>query len=165
MSPLPELTFRRPIDGDHPRLMDVVDEWWGGRRMRPLLPRLWVQHFAGTSWVAEGPDGRLRGFVIALLSQDDPTTGYVHMVASDPNRRRIGIGRALYERLFVDLAERGATRVMAVTWPGNRVSIGFHRSLGFVVDDGSGTQSIYGSPAHPDYDGPGEDRIVFHRNL
>jgi ribosomal protein S18 acetylase RimI-like enzyme len=159
------LVFRRPEEADHAALVGVADEWWGGRRIRQLLPRLWLQHFSGTSWIAEDPDGRLRGFLIGFVSQDDPTTGYVHMVASDPNRRRIGIGRALYERLFVDLAERGATRVMAVTWPGNRVSIGFHRSLGFVVDDGSGTQSIYGTSAWPDYDGPGEDRVVLRRDL
>lgn len=165
MSPPPELTFRRPTEGDHSRLMDVVDEWWGGRRMRALLPRLWLQHFAGTSWIAEAPDGRLRGFVIAFLSQDDPTTGYVHMIAGDPNVRRAGIGRALYQRAFADLASHGARRVMAVTWPGNRTSVAFHRALGFQVDDGPGTRSIYGTPAFADYDGPGEDRVVFSREL
>lgn len=133
--------------------------------MRHLLPRLWLQHFAGTSWIVEEDDGRLRGFLIGFISQDDPSTGYVHMVATDPNRRRRGLGRALYERAFEDLAARGARRVMAVTWPGNRVSVAFHRSLGFAVDDGPGTAPIYGTPAYPDYDGDGEDRVVFIRDL
>lgn len=133
--------------------------------MRHVLPRLWLQHFTGTSWLAEEPDGRLRGFLVAFMSQDDPTTGYVHLVATDPNRRRVGVGRALYERAFADLAAHGAGRVIAITWPGNRVSVSFHRALGFRVDDGPGAQPIYGTPAYPDYDGDGEDRVVFTREL
>lgn len=163
---LPGLRFRRPTQDDHAAVVEVVDEWWGGRRMRALLPRLWFEHFAGTSWIAEdAADGRLAGFVVAFLSPDRPDTAYIHMVGADPNRRRGGIGRALYERVFADLAARGARHVEAVTWPGNRISVAFHRSLGFRVDDGPGTSPIYGTPAHPDHDGPGDDRVIFRRDL
>lgn len=159
------LVFRRPTEDDHARIVGLVDEWWGGRRMRALLPRLWFQHFTGTSWVAEAPEGRLLGFVVAFISQDDPTTGYVHMIAADPNRRRAGIGRALYERVFEDLGSRGVQRIKAVTWPGNRQSVAFHRSVGFRVDDGPGTRPIYGTPAYADYDGDDGDRVVFTHDL
>jgi ribosomal protein S18 acetylase RimI-like enzyme len=160
-----DLRFRRPTPDDHPRLDAVIDEWWGGRRLRHLLPRLWLEHFAGTSWLVEDGDGRLAGFLVGFLSQDDPTTAYAHMIASDPNRRRRGLGATLYERFFEDARARGATRVTAVTWPGNRQSIAFHRAVGFAIDDGPGTQPIYGTPAHPDHDGDGEDRVVFVRAL
>ncbi|MGZ9161258.1 MAG: N-acetyltransferase family protein [Candidatus Limnocylindrales bacterium] len=160
-----ELTFRRPRETDHPRVVAVVDEWWGGRRMRQLLPRLWFQHFTGTSWIAEETSGRLVGFVVAFISPDDPATGYVHMIAADPNRRRAGIGRSLYAHVFEDLAGRGVRQVKAITWPGNRASIDFHRAIGFDVDDGPGTEPIYGTPAHPGYDGGDDDRVVFSRDL
>jgi ribosomal protein S18 acetylase RimI-like enzyme len=159
------MRLRRPTEDDYARVIDVVDEWWDGRHMRAMLPRLWFQHMSGTSWVAEEPDGRLRGFVVAFVSDDDPTAGYIHMVGADPNRRRAGIGRVLYEHAFADLADPGATHVTAVTWPGNRRSIAFHRAMGFRVDDGPGTRSIFGTPAYADYDGDGEDRVVFHRDL
>jgi ribosomal protein S18 acetylase RimI-like enzyme len=159
------LRFRRPNEADHPRIVGLVDEWWGGRRMRALLPRLWFQHFTGTSWIAEDEAGRLAGFIVAFISQDDPTTAYVHMVAADPNRRRAGTGRALYQRVFEDLRTRGVDRVKAITWPGNRQSVAFHRSLGFRVDDGPGTQNLYGTPAYADYDGEGDDRVVFTHDL
>ena len=162
---LADLTFRRPTSADHPRVVDVIDDWWGGRRVRMLLPRLWLEHFSGTSWIVERPDGRLAGFIVAFISQDDPTTGYVHMIGAEPNRRRRGLGRALYERAFADLAARGARRVQAVTWPGNRTSVAFHKALGFSIDDGPGTQRLYGTPAHPDHDGPDEDRVVFSIDL
>lgn len=160
-----DLSLRRPTEADHARIVDIVDEWWSGRRMRALMPRLWFQHFTGTSWVLETPDGRLAGFVVACISQDDPTTGYVHMIAADPNRRRAGVGRALYERVFDDLRVHGARRVQAITWPGNRISVAFHRAMGFRIDDGQGTQALYGTPSYASYDGEGEDRVVFYRDL
>ena len=159
------LAFRRPNETDYSGIVDVVDEWWNGRKMRALLPRLWFQHFTGTSWLLEATTGRLAGFIVAFISQDDPSTGYVHMVATDPNWRRAGIGRRLYERVFEDLRGRGVQRVMAVTWPGNRSSVAFHRALGFRIDDGPGTQRLYGTPSFPDYDGYGEERVVFTREI
>lgn len=160
-----DLVFRRPSADDHQRLVGVVDEWWGGRPWHHLLPRLWLEHFTGTSWIAERADGRLAGFIVGFISQDDPSTAYAHMIASDPNRRRRGTGRALYEHFFADAQAIGARRVRAVTWPGNRPSVAFHGALGFVIDDGPGTVPIYGTPAHPDHDGDGEDRVVFTRDL
>ena len=160
-----DVRFRRPTEADHARIVGLVDEWWGGRRMSALLPRLWLQHFTGTSWIAEDADGELLGFLVGFISPDDPEVGYVHMIASNPNRRRHGLGSALYARFFADVGRRGVRRVKAITWPGNRTSVGFHRSIGFRPDDGPGTQNLYGSPAYADYDGDGEDRVVFVREL
>jgi GNAT superfamily N-acetyltransferase len=159
------LRFRRPTEADHAAIVERVDEWWGGRRIRRLVPRLWFQHFTGTSWVAEDEAGRILGFLVGFISPDRPDTGYVHLVATSPNRRRHGIGRALYERFFEDARSAGAERVVAITWPGNRVSVEFHRHLGFRPDDGPGTVRIYGVPAYPDYDADGEDRAVLVRKL
>jgi len=159
------LTYRRPREDDHPRLAGVIDEWWGGRRMRQLLPRLWLQHFTGTSWLAETGDGRLAGFLIGFVSPDHPQTAYVHMIATDLNHRRDGVGQALYERFFEDAVAAGAREVKAVTWPGNRVSVAFHLGLGFRVDDGPGAQPLYGTLAYADFDGEGDDRVVFMREL
>jgi GNAT superfamily N-acetyltransferase len=160
-----EPTFRRPVEADHARLVGLVDEWWGGRKLHHLLPKLWLQHFTGTSWLAEDEDGKPVGFLIGFISPDRPDEAYIHMVATNPNLRRAGLGRALYERFFAEVAARGARRVTAITWPGNRVSVGFHRAMGFVPDDGPGTQRLYGTPAYPDYDAEGDDRVVFRREL
>lgn len=157
----PEVRFRRPTETDYPKVIAVVDEWWGGRRVHEYLPRLWFRHFNGTSWIAEADGGRLAGFLVGYVSPDDPTVAHVHMVAADPNLRRRGVGRALYGAFFADVAGRGVARVEAVTWPGNRVSVAFHHALGFRIDDGPSTQRLYGTPAYPSYDGEGEDRAVF----
>ncbi len=162
---LPPLRLRRPTEDDHVRVVAVVDEWWGGRKLHHLLPRLWFRHFTGTSLIAETEDGKLAGFLVGFLSPDHPDEAYVHMVAANPNLRRRGVGRALYERFFEDVRRRGAAHVTAITWPGNRVSVDFHRRMGFRPVEGAGTQNIYGVSAFPDYDYDREDRVVFVRDL
>lgn len=159
------ICLRRPVEADHGPVASVVDDWWGGRRLHDLLPRLWFQHFTGTSWIAETDDGRLAGFLVGFISPDHPDEAYVHMVAANPNLRKAGVGRALYEAFFADVAARGVGRVKAITWPGNRVSVEFHQAIGFRVDDGPGSAPIYGAPAFADYDYAGEDRVVFVREL
>jgi hypothetical protein len=37
--------------------------------------------------------------------------------------------------------------------------------MGFRPLEDPGTQNIYGTSAFPDYDGPGEDRVVFVRRI
>ncbi len=159
------LAFRRPVEADHRRLVAVVDHWWAGRQLAPLLPRLWLQFFTGTSWIAETADGALAGFLVGFVSPDDPAVGYVHMIATSPNHRRRGLGRELYRRFFDDVAARGVREVRAITWAGNRVSIRFHTSIGFRVDDGPGTRWLYGTTAYPDYEGDERDMVVFLRRL
>jgi GNAT superfamily N-acetyltransferase len=162
---LPDLLFRRPTEDDHPTVVGQVDEWWGGRHVHELLPRLWFQHFRGTSWVVETEGGRLAGFLVGFRSPDHPDEAYIHMVATDPNLRGRGIGRSLYERFFDEMRAVGVRRVKAVTWPADRVSVAFHAALGFRPTEGPGSQRLYGTPAFADYDYEGEDRALFVREL
>jgi ribosomal protein S18 acetylase RimI-like enzyme len=160
-----ELLFRRPTDADYPAVISVIDEWWGGRRVRALLPRLWFHHFTGSSWIVESGDGRLEGFLVGFISPDHPSEAYVHMIGTNPNRRKRGVGRALYEHFFEDVRARGARTVKSVTWPGNQISVKFHTAIGFRPDDGPGSKRLYGTIAYPDDDGDGEDRVRFVRDL
>ena len=159
-----EVQLRRPTEADHRFLVNSVDDWWGGRKVHMLLPRLWLQHFTGTSWIAEDDD-RIVGFLVGFISPDRPDEAYIHMVGTSPNHRGAGLGRMLYERFFADVGERGARTVHAVTWPGNRTSVAFHRAMGFRPADGPGTQNLYGTPAYADYDADGDDRVAFSREL
>jgi GNAT superfamily N-acetyltransferase len=160
-----EITFRRPAEDDYLRVVGVVDDWWDGRALHVLLPRLWFQHFKGTSWLAEDAAGRLVGFLVGFISPDRPAVAYCHLIATDPNLRRAGVGRRLYERFFEDARTAGAQEVQAITWPGNRVSVAFHRAVGFLPKDGPGTQVLYGTPAVAGYDYGLEDRVVLIRAL
>jgi hypothetical protein len=55
------------------------------------------------------------------------------------------------------------TRVRAVTSPSNSGSYRFHLRMGFTAEPGPG--SFEGRPTHPEYDGPGLDRVLFSRAI
>lgn len=159
------LTYRRPTEADYPRIIGVVDDWWGGRKMDVLLPRLWLQHFTSTSWLAETSTGDLAGFLVGFLSPDHSDAAYCHMLATNPNLRGQGVGRALYGRFFEDARTGGRSIVKAVTWPANRASLAFHRAMGFEIVSGEGSQNLYGTAAQPAYDFGREDRATLIRRL
>jgi L-amino acid N-acyltransferase YncA len=88
---------------------------------------------------------------------------YCHFIGTAPETRGQRVGERLYERLFADALAAGCTEVHAVTSPRNRGSIAFHTRLGFDVIPG--LRESDGISWHPDYDGPGEDRVRFKRAL
>jgi ribosomal protein S18 acetylase RimI-like enzyme len=136
---------------DHPRVIAVVDDWWGGRAMAGMLPKLFFVHFRDTSFVAE-EDGELAGFLCGFRSQSFEREAYIHFVGVDPSRRGAGLGRELYERFFAAVAPR--TVIRAVTSPVNERSVAFHRALGFEVE-----------AVQEDYDGRGEARVQLVKRL
>jgi ribosomal protein S18 acetylase RimI-like enzyme len=142
-------TIRHAKSSDYGRVIGRINVWWGGREMAPVLPRLFFLHFEGTSFVAEDDAGDLVGFLCGFLSQTDPTEAYIHFVGVSPDHRGEGVGRTLYERFFDEVRGGGRSVVRCVTSPGNAESVSFHEALGFEVDR-----------VVPDYDGPGEDRVL-----
>ena len=71
------MEIRHAEPTDHARAAAVIDDWWGGRQMQDMLPRLFFTHFRDTSFVAE-EDGELAGFLCGFLSQTYPDQAYVH---------------------------------------------------------------------------------------
>jgi ribosomal protein S18 acetylase RimI-like enzyme len=146
--------IRHAAPADYGRVIQHVNAWWGGREMAPMLPKLFFLHFEGTSFVAEDSDGRLVAFLIGFLSQTDADEAYIHFVGVAPEERGTGLGRELYERFFDVVREDGRTLVRCVTSPANEQSVAFHESLGFTAES-----------VVADYDGPGEDRVLFVKQL
>jgi len=126
---------------DHPR-------YWGERDLRDLHLLALVQEFGETCLVARSDDGIL-GYLIGFVTPGG--TGYVHLIATRDDARGSGLGRELYAAFTEAARRQGAVRLKAITSLGNRGSVAFHRSLGFEVR------------VEEDYNGPGEDRVVFSR--
>lgn len=126
--------LRRPLPEDHARVVAVVDEWWDGRPMAAMLPRLYFEHFAGTSLVAESRSGDLLGFLVGFASADVPDEGYVHFVGVAPSARGDGLGRLLHDRFATEMALGGRRTVRCVTSVVNEPSVAFHTAIGFGVD-------------------------------
>ena len=159
---LPGVTVRQLRPADHAAVITVIDDWWGGRRMADMLPRLFFEHFTDTSFAAER-DGELAGFLVGFLSQSRPTEAYIHFVGVHPGERGTGLGRRLYETFFAAVGAHGRTVVRAVTAPVNTGSVAFHRRLGFEVEPGSAGRGD--TPVAAGYDSPGQDRVRFTKYL
>lgn len=156
------LHIRSLAESDYQPIIRVLDDWWGGRPMASLLPRLFFQHFQTTSFAAE-EEGRVVAFLVGFVSQTDPHDAYIHFVGVEPSQRGRGLGRMLYETFFEIVRQYGCTRVHCVTSPVNGGSIAFHQRIGFRCEPGDGERD--GIPVHRDYDAGGEERVVFCKTL
>ena len=145
---------------DHRIVAPKLNEWWGGRQMSSMLPRLFFDHFQDTSFIMEDNDNMI-GFLVGFLSQSDSGEAYIHFVGVAPEYRQRKIGRQLYEAFFSKVRKEGRTTVKAITSPVNKTSIAYHSSMGFEIQSGDGV--IDGIPVSLDYDGEGEHRVIFRK--
>jgi len=149
-----DIRVRGAVPADYDRIVAVVDDWWG-RSVEHALPRLFLDHFHATSFVAEADAGAdLAGFLVGFLSPSLPDAAYIHFVGVHPRFRGNGLARLLYERFFQLATAGGRSVVKAVTAPVNSASIAYHTALGFSV-----TGPVQG------YDGPSDVKMVFERRL
>jgi ribosomal protein S18 acetylase RimI-like enzyme len=142
---------------DYDYVIERLNNWWGGRNMADMLPRLFFIHFRDSSFVCLDGD-RITGFVVGFISNVHKDTGYIHFVGVDPDYRRSQVAKALYYLFFEHCKNRGINYIKCVTSPVNTGSIAFHHSMGFKAVS-------YDSRGNPvpvqNYDGPGEHRVVF----
>ena len=147
-----DIRLRTAAAADYDRIITRLDDWWG-RPVRQALPRLFLDHFHATSFVAER-DGDLAGFLIGFMSPSMPDAAYIHFAGVHPHFRGNGLARVLYQRFFELAAADGRHVVRAVTAPSNTGSVAFHTAMGFTV-----TEPI------PGYDGPSSGKVLFERCL
>lgn len=147
---------------DYLEICKVADSWYGAP-VSYLLHPIYVEQFSTTSFVAK-KDGRIVGFILGFISQDQPEMAYTHLLIVDPRMRVQGIGRILYGRFFEAAIQRGCLSVMAITVPYNHGSISFHLRLGFSLKE-KGAVWENDHPLMKDYAGPGIDCLIFERSV
>lgn len=156
------MEFRIVTDADYHVISSVINEWWGGRPMSGMLPKLFFIHFRETSFIAE-ENGKIMGFIIGFISQTYPNEAYIHFVGIHPDDRQRGLGRKLYTLFFDAVRKKGCEIVRCITSPVNKSSIKFHTKMGFDMEQGD--QTVEGIPFVKDYDGVGGDRVLFRKRI
>ncbi len=157
-----DMMIRPLAPADDELILPVVNDWWGGRNMRDMLPRLFFVHFCRTSFVAERR-GQIAGFLVGFISQCRPEEAYIHFVGVHPRHRRAGLGKILYGCFFDEVRKLGCRQVRCVTSPVNKGSIAFHQAIGFKAEQTE--NEMDGVPFAADYDGLGEHRVLFLKEL
>jgi ribosomal protein S18 acetylase RimI-like enzyme len=149
-------------DSDYNAIIPIMNEWWGGRHISDMLPKLFFIHFKETSFVAE-ESGKIIGFIVGFVSQTFPNEAYIHFVGVDPKHRNIGMGRELYTIFMDTVRKKGCEIIRCVTSPVNKTSIQYHKKMGFDIEPGD--YLVDGVPVTKDYDGVGGDRVLFKKTL
>ena len=124
------LNIRHSEPSDHPRIIKAMKDWWDGRDLTSMLPRLFLEHFHNTSIVIEDGENELIAFLIGFLSQSQANEGYIHFVGVHPEYRGLGLGTYLYHRFFQLCKKNNRTIVRACTSPVNKGSIEELSSVG-----------------------------------
>ena len=156
------MTIRNICPSDYRPVIGVLNHWWGGRPMSSMLPKLFFVHFCKTSFIMES-NGHMLGFLIGFCSQTYPRQAYIHFAGVNPTCRKQGVGRTLYETFFETVQRLNCDQVRCVTAPINHQSIAYHLAMGFKAAPGD--RQLNGIPYSSDYDGTGEDRVLFVKQL
>ncbi|PGT19467.1 GNAT family N-acetyltransferase [Bacillus cereus] len=147
---------------DYVKIHSVLNDWWGGRDMAGMLPKLFFVHFQETSFIIE-EEGETLGFLCGFFSQTHKEEAYVHFIGVNPKYRRRGIASTLYSYFF-DVARANNRKVVkAITSPINKKSILFHQEIGFRIE--AGDDEVEGVSVHTNYDGNGGSRVLFLKHV
>lgn len=145
---------------DYDQILSNIEEFWGSDRTVSLHHPMFLYEFGNSAFVLKN-GGEVAAYLFGFIAQTR-MTAYVHLVGVRSAYRRRGLARRLYDHFGEFARGRDCTELKAVTTPGNEASIAFHRSLGM---DLVGQASQHGVPVVKDYAGPGQDRVVFRKNL
>jgi ribosomal protein S18 acetylase RimI-like enzyme len=153
----PNLKSRPITKADFDMIVQVVDHWWEGP-IAVLVHPMFFYEFGRWARVVEDTarEGRFVGFMLGFVTQpegDGVAVGYLHLVGIDPEYRRRGVARALYEDFRATCMREGCRRMKAITTVGNEASVRFHQALGFTAHE------------EPNYAGPGRKRLVMTLDL
>ena len=157
-----DIRIREIKESDYDAIISVLNDWWGGRQMATMLPKLFFKHFSKTSFLAE-MDAKKVGFLIGFFSATYDSEAYIHFVGVHPDYRKSGIGRFLYHHFFDITRKHGRNMVRCVTSPINTNSIAFHQRMEFQMEPC--TEALSSIPIHRNYDGHSEDRVLFFKRL
>lgn len=161
-SRVPFMQLRQLEQSDCEFVTSVVDEWWGGRSVRQLLPRLFFEHFNDTSLVLTEESGII-AFLVGFRSQSQPHVAYIHFIGVDPAQRGKGLARMLYLKFFEHMKSLGCTEVQCITSPVNKTSIAFHTAMSFNIVPGDSV--VDDVPVHRHHAGAEQHRVVFCKML
>ena len=109
-----------------------------------------VSTFSGIA--CEDAGGRLVGYGCWIVSSDE---GEIANIATHPDFRRCGIGRAMLDAMIADMSDRGVSSVYLEVRASNKAAVALYMSDGFIP---VGIRKKY-------YSAPVEDAVLMKRTV
>lgn len=157
-----DITIRNAKESDHIKIISVIEDWWSGRDLSYMIPKLFLIHFANSSFIAE-KDNMMVGFLIGFMSQTDTNQAYIHFAGVDPKFRSQGLGNKLYSVFFDISIKNNRSVVRSCTSPVNKGSIAFHKRLGFSLLESK--DMMDNIPVFLDYNMKNDPKVLFTKDL
>jgi len=127
----PPLRFRRVGEADLPRLMEIERDAflhpWSEQQLRSELSNAWSVMLAAVE-AGEGGAGWMAGYIIIWVVHDEL---HVLNVATAPEARRRGVGRALMEQAHALGRSRACRLVTLEVRRSNAAAIALYQALGY----------------------------------
>ena len=156
------VVLRQATPEDHKTIISVMVDWWGGRDLRFMMLKLYLNHFFRTSFIVEKGD-ELIAFIIGFMSPSLEKEAYIHFSGIHPDYRMQGLGRELYAAFLSLCKSNGRNIVKCCTSPVNVSSINFHTRIGFEIEPGNGEEN--GFAITRDYNREGDSKVIFKIDL
>jgi ribosomal protein S18 acetylase RimI-like enzyme len=157
-----DIRIRNGRPSDHEKVISIMPDWWDGRDLTSMLPKVFFIHFHNTIYCAELKN-EFVGFLVGFFSQTDEQVGYIHFVGVHPGYRKTGIGRLLYQKFYDACKINNRSIVKSCTSPINKLSINFHKRIGFEIESGDGI--IDDVPVTLNYLGKNNPKVLFRKEL
>jgi GNAT superfamily N-acetyltransferase len=150
---------------DFLQILRDLPDFWASRgpplRTKPYHYPFLVHEFGDTAFVIRSGN-EVIAYLFGFIATAEPV-GYIHLVGVRTEHQGRGLGRSLYEHFEQVARERGCRSLRSVTAPFNTDSRAFHDAMGFKATGPSRDEA--GLALYPDYHGPGEDVIIFSKEL
>jgi ribosomal protein S18 acetylase RimI-like enzyme len=154
--------IRNVTPDDYNQIITIMPSWWDGRDLTSALLKIFFIHFQNSSFLAtEG--NKMIGFLIGFISQSNKYEAYIHLLGVDPNYRKKGVARSLYQEFYNVCKASSISYVTSCTSPINIDSIEFHRKMGFEILEGDSIEN--GIEVTVDYLGNNSNKVLFRKKL
>lgn len=145
---------------DFHEILTNISGFWGSDRTLSVHHPMFIYEFGDTAFVIKD-NGKVIAYLFGFLSQTQKT-GYVHLIGVRQKFQNKGLGTQLYNHFTNHVKNKGCNKLKAITTATNQLSISFHKKIGMKL---LGTKNQNGIEVIKDYFGPGQDRVVFEKDI
>jgi len=154
------MKIERCTKSDYDQILADISDFWGSDRTLHIHHPMFIHEFGDSAYVIKIND-RVIAYLFGFIAQTSPTA-YVHLLGVRNDYQSQGLGSALYGYFITYAKGKGCTKIKAMTIPANASSIGFHKKIGMKL---IGNKNSDGIEVISDYSGPGQDRVVFEKEI
>lgn len=158
------MNIRNVKEGDFIKIAELARKCKPMATERNSIYHLFTKFFSSTSFVAE-ENHRIIGFLLGFISQDNPKEAYIHLLCVHPRFRGDSIASKLLREFIETVKRKNIRRISLITKPINKRAISFYKKHGFKDYKGPQTEKIGDVNVFKDYNGKGEDMILFEKYL